>query len=52
MLDRHGSPDPGEKLDRYLAASTIELAEVAESQIGISARLIETSVGAAAISRV
>jgi ribonuclease VapC len=36
VLDRHRSPGPGERLDRYLAAATIEIAEVTESQVRIA----------------
>jgi ribonuclease VapC len=36
VLDRHRSPGPGEKLDRYLAVAAIELAEVTESQVRIA----------------
>lgn len=36
VLDRHRSPGPGEKLDRYLAAGAIELVEVTESQVRIA----------------
>lgn len=36
VLDRHRSPGPGEKLDRYLAAATVELAEVTASQVRIA----------------
>lgn len=36
VLDRHPSPGPGEKLDRYLAAGTVELAAVTESQARIA----------------
>jgi ribonuclease VapC len=36
VLDRHRSTGPGEKLDRYLAAGTIELVEVTEPQVRIA----------------
>lgn len=36
VLDRHRSASPGEKLDRYLAAGTIELVDVTESQVRIA----------------
>jgi ribonuclease VapC len=36
VLDRHRSPGPGERLDRYLAAARIELVEVTESQVRIA----------------
>ena len=36
VLDRHRSPGPGEKLDRYLAAATVELADVSASQVRIA----------------
>jgi ribonuclease VapC len=36
VLDRHRSPSPGEKLDRYLAAGTIELVDVTEAQVRIA----------------
>jgi ribonuclease VapC len=36
VLDRHRSPGLGEKLERYLAAAAIELAEVTESQARIA----------------
>jgi ribonuclease VapC len=36
VLDRHRSASPDEKLDRYLAAGTIELVDVTESQVRIA----------------
>lgn len=36
VLDRHSSPGPGEKLDRYLAAGMVELVGVTESQVRIA----------------
>ena len=36
VLDRHRSPGQGEKLDRYLAAGTIGLVDVTESQVRIA----------------
>jgi ribonuclease VapC len=36
VLDRHRSPGPGEKLDRYLAVGGVELVEVSESQVRIA----------------
>jgi ribonuclease VapC len=36
VLDRQRSRGPGEKLDRYLAAGHVELAEVTESQARIA----------------
>jgi ribonuclease VapC len=36
VLDRHRSASPGEILDRYLAAGTIELVDVTESQVRIA----------------